>query len=105
MIVNLTENRFLQQLIFDNILPRNDLSYIFEFQLVPFTFSLILGDRYMMSPHPLKYGEERFFSRKCFSWGKNYLGKIYREIVLHGGSNDQNIPRKKKFHKMQFPVI
>ena len=27
--------------------------YIFEFQLVPFAFSLILGDLFMASPFPL----------------------------------------------------
>ena len=23
----------------------------------------------------------------CFSWGTNFVGKIYRGIVLHGGTN------------------
>ena len=35
-----------------NILLRNDLSFIFEFQLAPFAFSLILGDPFMVSPFP-----------------------------------------------------
>ena len=41
----------------------------------------------------------------CFSWGTNFVGKIYRGIVLHGGTNHHIIPREKKFHKMHFPVI
>ena len=74
MIVNLTKNRFLQQVQkielinwewtgihyaaqrkpfsknvqLCNISPRNYLSYIFEFQLVPLAFSLILGDPFMV---------------------------------------------------------
>ena len=75
MIVNLTENRSLEQVqkvgltdlefimllkgnlppkinSYGNILSRNYLSYIFEFQLVPFAFSLILGDPFMVSPPP-----------------------------------------------------
>ena len=36
---------------YGNVLPRNYLSYIFQFQLVPFTFSLVLGDPFMVFPH------------------------------------------------------
>ena len=42
----------------------------------------------MMSPPPPKV---------CFSWGKNFAGKIYRGIVLHGETNDHIIPRGKEF--------
>ena len=54
---------------YNNILPRNYLLYSFEFQLVPFAFSLIMGDPFMVSPSPRKYGEGQFFSNECFSWG------------------------------------
>ena len=80
---------------YDNILPRSYLLYIFEFQLVLLAFSLILGDTFMVSPHPQVY----------FSWRTNLVGKIYRGIVLNGGTNDHIIPREKDFHKMHFPVI
>ena len=30
-----------------------------------------------------------FFSKTCFSLGTNFVGKLYKEIVLHGGTNDQ----------------
>ena len=130
MIVNLTENRFLQQ--FQKIKPINwgwlefimllkgnspsknvqlwwylarKLSLIFEFQLVPFAFSLILGEPFMVSPPPPKEWGGGLFSKKCFSGGKNFMGKIYRGIALHGGINDQIIPRGKEYHKMYFPVI
>ena len=78
---------------YGNILSRNYLSYIFKFQLVPFAFSLILGDPFMVFPSPLKYGEGGFFPKNAFDGGTNFVGKIYRGIVLDGGTIDQNIPR------------
>ena len=66
-----------------SILPRSCLLYIFEFQLVN-----------LLSP-----------PKVCFSWGTNFMGKIYREVVLHAGTNDHIIPRGKEFHKIHFPVI
>ena len=33
---------------YGNILPRNYVSYIFKFQLVPFAFSAILGNLFMV---------------------------------------------------------
>ena len=101
MIVNLTENRFLQQVqkiefinwdLFGiyyaarrkllsknvqlcNILPRNYLSYIFEFQLVPFVFSLILGDPFMVK------GGGTFFKKMLFMWGQILLGKFIGELL------------------------
>ena len=56
-IMLFTGNFPLKSYSYNNIFPRNDLSYIFEFQLVPFAFSLI-----------------------AFYWGTNFVGKIYREI-------------------------
>ena len=94
-----------------NILWRNYLSYLFEFQLVPFAFIVILRDPFMVSPPPKKYDEwlgeggGALFYKKCFSRGTNFVGKIYRRIVLRGGTNDQIIPREKEFHKMRFPLI
>ena len=75
---------------YGNILPRNYVSYIFEFQLVPFDFSLTLGDPFMVSPSPLKYEEGGLFSEKTlFMGGDNFVWKIYRRIVLHEGTNDE----------------
>ena len=42
----------LKMHIYDNILRRNYLSYIFEFQLVPFAFSPILEDPFKLPPLP-----------------------------------------------------
>ena len=40
------------------------LSFIFEFQLAPFTFNLILGDPFMVSPLLPKVWEEGLFSKE-----------------------------------------
>ena len=61
------------------------LSFIFEFQLVPFVFSLILGETFMLSPAKVWEGGD-FFSKKCFSRGG---GKFIRGIALHRGTKDQ----------------
>ena len=93
---------------YDNILSGNYLSNIFEFQLVPLAFSLISGDSFMVSPPPPKVwgnGRRNFFPQNAFYWGTYFVGKIYSGIFLHVGTNDQNIPREKKFHKMYFPVM
>ena len=34
-------------------------------------------------------GRGDFSLKNAFHWGTNFVGKIYREIVLHGGTNDQ----------------
>ena len=34
-------------------------------------------------------GRGDFFPKNAFYWGTNFEGKIYGEIVLHGGTNDQ----------------
>ena len=43
-------NRLPEMYSYGNILPRNNLSCIFQFQLVLFAFSLILCDPLMVSP-------------------------------------------------------
>ena len=40
-----------------------------------------------------------------FFKGDKFCVRIYRRIVLRGGTNDQIIPKEKEFHKMHFPVI
>ena len=80
-----------------NILPRNYLSYAFEFQLVPFAFSLTLGGPFMVK------GEGDFFKKNPFYVGTNIMGKIYRGIVLHRGLMIKL--RGKEFHKIYFPLI
>ena len=74
---------------YGNILPRSYLLYIFEFQIVLFAFSLILGDPFMV-PSPT--------AKVCFSWEANFVGKIYSGIVLHNGTNNHIILRGKEFH-------
>ena len=62
----------------------------------------------MVSPPPPKVwgkGRRNFFPQNAFYWGTYFVGKIYSGIFLHVGTNNQNIPREKKFHKMYFPVI
>ena len=76
------------------------LSFIFESQLVPFAFSPIFGDPFMVSPLLLKYEEGRLFFQKMPFMG----GQIYEGIVLHGQTNDQVIRREKEFQKIHFPV-
>ena len=97
----------LKMYSYGNILPRNYLPYIFEFQLVLFPFSLILGNPFMVSPSPLKYGRGDYFPKMLFMWGggANFVGEIYRVIVLHEETSDQKLLRGKEFHKMHFPVI
>ena len=49
----LLKGNFLPKMHTDeNILRRNYLSYIFEFQLVPFAFSPILEDPFKLPPLP-----------------------------------------------------
>ena len=104
----LKENLSPKMYSYGNILPRIYLSYIFEFELVPFYFSLILGDSFMMSPPSHEVwgkGRENFFLKNSFHGAINFMGKIYSGIVLHFGTNDHNIPRGEKVHKMHFPVM
>ena len=79
------------------ILARNYLSYIIEFPLVTFAFSLILGDPFMV-----KEGGETFF-KKCFLCGINIAGDICRGLFYMGGLMTRQ--RGKEFPKMYFPVI
>ena len=108
MIVKLTENRFLQlvqkielinwdwfgihyaaqrKLPYKNVqyLAMN-LSFLFEFQLVPFAFSFILRDPFMVSP-PIRCGEEGLFSKKKIPWGDKFGGEMYGGIVPQGETN------------------
>ena len=55
----------------------------------------------MVSPSLLIMGKGDFFPKNYFHWGTNFVGKIYREIVLHGGL----MIGGKEFLKMHFPVI
>ena len=34
-------------------------------------------------------GRGDFFPKNAFHWGTNFVGKINREITLHGETNDQ----------------
>ena len=74
----LKENLSPKMCSYGNILPRIYLSYIFEFPLVPFSFSFILGDSFMVSPPPYEVwgkGRGNFFSKKFFSWGDKFYGE------------------------------
>ena len=84
------------------------LSFIVEFQLVPFAFSLILGDLFMTSPpSPKVWGRGTFFQEKLFMGEQIFFGgaNLWGGIVLHGRTTDQIMPRGEEFHKMHFPVI
>ena len=85
------------------MLPRNYRSYIVEFQLVPFAFSLTLGDPFMVSPSfPLNYGKGGlFFKKMLFIGGQILWGKFIGRLFYMGGL----MIRGKEFHKMHFPVI
>ena len=92
MIVNLTENKLInwetdlefiillkrnlpwKMYSYENILPRNYLSYILEFQLFPFPFSLISGDSLMVSPSLLNYGRGTFLQKMPFM-GNKFCGE------------------------------
>ena len=116
MIVNLTENRFMQLIQKTKLVnwdwlgirygaqrkpsSKNvqlwqylamELSFMFEFQLVSLAFSPFLGDRFMVPPTQ-KYG---YLSLKKTFHG----GKIYGGIVLYDGTNEE------ESHKMHFPEI
>ena len=71
-----------------NSLWRNYLSYVFEFQLVPFAFIVTLRDPFMVSPPPKKYDEwwggGGLFYKKCFSRGTNFVGKIIGGLFYVG---------------------
>ena len=46
-----------------------------------------------------------YFCKKCFTWGTNFVAKIYWGIVLRGGGgrlNDQTISRGRSFTKFIF---
>ena len=67
------------------------LSSIFEFQLVPLAFSLILGDPFMVSL-PIKYRGGGFFAKKGFSWrdkvwGANLWGDCSKWEDYQAGSD------------------
>ena len=85
---------FLQEYTFMAIYCQEII--IFEFQLVLFVFSLVLGDPFMVSPPTPLLKRGRHFSKKYFSWGTDFVGKIYKGVVLHGETNDQIIPRGRR---------
>ena len=85
---------------YGNILARNYLSYIFEFQIVYFAFSLILGDPFMVSPSLLKNKDGRPFSKKDFSWGNKILRRKFVGGLFYMGGL---IVTGKEFKKNTFP--
>ena len=76
--------------------------FLFEFQLVPFAFGLILGDLFMMPPR-LKYREVAIFSKKAFHGRTNFGEQIYGGIVLHARNNDQVMQREGGISQNAFP--
>ena len=81
------------------------LYFIFEFQLVPFAFSLILGGLFVVSPPPPKvWGGGTFFKKKLV------MGKKFSGVNLWGdcstwGTNDEIMLREEEFHKTHFPEM
>ena len=62
------------------------LSFIVEFQLVPFAFSLILGDPFMASPpSPKVWGRGTFFQEKLFMGEQILGGKFIGGGLLYMG--------------------
>ena len=61
---------------YGKIMPRNYISYIFDFQIVPFALSLILGEPFMVSLLPLTYGEGGDFFQMFFIGDKSYGEKL-----------------------------
>ena len=60
----------------------------------------------MVSPPLLNYGVRgKFFQKMLFMGAQILWKKIFGEVVLRGGFNDQIIPREKEFYKMHFLVI
>ena len=91
MIANLTENRFLQQV-----------------QLVPFGFSLILRDAFMLCPPPKVWRGWIFFPKMFLIEGQILWGKVIGGgggVNIRRGTYEQIIPRGNEFCKMNFPVI
>ena len=81
---------------------------MFQFQLVPFAFSLILGDSFMVSPSRTKVwsnGKRDFFPKNAFHGETNFVKKIYSRIIVHVGTDDPNILREKEFHKTHFSIM
>ena len=59
------------------------LSFIFEFQLIPFAFGLILGGPFLVSP-PKSIGRGTIFQKKLFM-GKKTLGDKYMGVCCTWG--------------------
>ena len=129
MIVNLTENRFFQQIQKIELInwdwdwleihyaaqrkpfrkmyrQGNILSRIFFHIWVWTSSSFWFGRRFHgVYSFSLKYSEGRHFSKKCFSLGRGVGLKLWKDCFLHVETNGQIIPRGKEFYKMHFPVI
>ena len=73
------------------------LSFAFELQLVPFVFSLILGDPLIVSLPQSKNFHGRIFFFFFLEVGINLWG-----IVLHSGTTDRIMPRKGRVSKNTF---
>ena len=98
----LLKGNFLPKMHTDeNILRRNYLSYIFEFQLVPFAFSPILEDPFKLPPLPYSMGRGDFFPNP-FHGGTNVVGKIYRGIFYLGGLMSGSYQERRSFTKCLF---
>ena len=128
MIVNLTENRFLQQVPKIELINWDWFGIHHAAQTNPFLKCRVMAiscqkmifhiwvwtSSFWCKPYferpfhcvsPLKFGEGRLFSKKCFSRWDKFCGSNLWGIILHGGTNDRVLPRRKEFHKMHFPVI
>ena len=124
MTVNLTENRFLQQVQKIELMnwdwlgihyatqrkpPSKNvqlwqylakkLSFIFEFELVPFDFSLIWENLSWCLFPPKVWGGGTFFKKNPFHVEINFVGQVHGRIVLHEGTNDQIYQQGRSFTK------
>ena len=76
-------------------------SFIFQFQLVPFVFTLISGDPFIMTPPPKVSND--FFFKKNLAWEDKHFGCKLMEGALHW-ETDQIMARG-RVSQMHFLVI
>ena len=122
MIVNLTENKLINwdwlgiHYVAEKKPPSENvqlweylakkLSFIYIWvSTISFSFQSYFGRLSHGVSFPPKLWEGDFSPKNAFHGGTNFVGKIYRGIVLFGRTNDQIIPRGKQFHRMYFPVV
>ena len=78
--------------------------FLFEFQLVPFAFGLILGDLFMMPP-ALSVERWQFFQKRLFMGGQILGDRFMGGLFYMPGIMIRSCKGREEFHKMHFLVI